>query len=64
MEAHEILIGEYEALEREFDQLRLSKMRESARLRKEMKELRQQLRLALMEVDELQTLLSRAYVKA
>lgn len=63
MEAHEILIGEYEMLEREFDQMRLAKGRECARLRKENRELARQLRIALVEIDELQSLLSRAYVK-
>jgi hypothetical protein len=63
METHEILIGEYEALEREFDMLRVAKMRECARLRADNRELRKQLRLALEEVDELQTLLARSYVK-
>ena len=38
-------------------------MRECARLRADNRELRKQLRLALEEVDELQTLLARSYVK-
>jgi len=63
IDTHEVLIGEYEALEREFDQLRLAKMREGARLRAENRELKRQLTLAFAEIDELQNLLSRSWVK-
>jgi len=63
IDTHEVLIGEYEALEREFDQLRLAKMREGARLRAENRELKRQLTLAIAEIDELQNLLSRSWVK-
>jgi len=63
IDTHEVLIGEYEALEREFDQLRAAKMREATRLREKNHELARQLRIALAEIDELQSLLARAYVK-
>jgi hypothetical protein len=63
IDTHEVLIGEYEALEREFDQLKLAKMREGARLRADNRELRRQLKIAVDEIEELQTLLARSYVK-
>jgi len=63
IDTHEVLIGEYEALEREFDRLKLAKMREGARLRQENRELKRQLTIAIAEIDELQSLLSRSWVK-
>jgi predicted RNase H-like nuclease (RuvC/YqgF family) len=63
IDTHEVLIGEYEALEREYDQLKLAKMREGARLRNENRELRRQLKVAVEEIDELQSLLARSWVK-
>jgi len=63
-DSHEVLISEYEMLEREFDQFRVAKERELKRLRDLVKELRGQLRSAVEEVHELQDLLSRSYLKA
>ena len=63
-DSHEVLISEYEMLEREFDQYRVSKEREVTRLRTQVKELREHLRSAIEEVAELQTLLERSYLKA
>jgi hypothetical protein len=62
-DAHELLIGEYELLERQFDQLRASKQRSDERLRNEIRELRRQLRIAVDEVSELQSLLAKAWVR-
>ena len=62
-DAHEVLIGEYEELERAFDQFRASKTREAAKLRLENRELRRQLRLLMAEVAELQSLLERAWIR-
>lgn len=63
IDAHEVLISEYEILEREFDQLRAAKLRTDERFRSEIRELRRQLRLAIEEVAELQNLLSRSWVR-
>jgi hypothetical protein len=63
IDAHELLISEYEILEREFDQLRVAKERYIERQRKEIRELRQHLRLAMDEVTELQSLLGNAWVR-
>jgi len=62
-DSHEVLIQEYEILEREFDQLRVAKARSEERLRKRVAELQQQLRQAVLEIDELQSLLGRAWVR-
>lgn len=63
-EAHELLIQEFEMLEHDYDRLKLSKMRGEQKARKEIGELRQHLFNALAEIDELQALLSRSFVKA
>lgn len=63
-DSHEVLISEYEILEREFDQLRAAKAREGERLRREIHELRSHLRRAMSENDELQALLAKCWVKA
>ena len=58
VDAHEILISEYELLERRLT----SKTHEVKRLRGEVRELRAQLKQAIEEVDELQGILSKAWV--
>jgi uncharacterized protein YlxW (UPF0749 family) len=62
-DAHEVLIGEYEELEREFDKYRATRTREAAKLRAENRDLRHQLRLLIGEVAELQSLLERAWIR-
>jgi hypothetical protein len=62
-DAHEVLIGEYEALEREFDQFRSAKTREAARLRAELRDVRRELAVAVAEVIELQGLLEKAWIR-
>jgi hypothetical protein len=62
-EVHELLISEHEMLERDYDRLKLAKHRESRRLREEIRDMRLQLRLAVMEIEELQGLLAHAWVK-
>ena len=63
-EAHELLIEEHEMLERDYDRLKLAKYRSEQRLKRDNFEMRVQLRRALEEIDELQALLSKAFVKA
>ena len=62
-EAHELLIEEHEMLERDYDRLKLAKYRSEQRLKRDNFEMRRQLRQALAEIDELQSLLTRAFVR-
>lgn len=63
-DAHELLIQEFEMLEHDYDRLKLAKLRGEEKARREIGELRQHLRNALAEIDELQSLLARSFVKA
>ena len=62
-EAHEVLIEEHEMLERDYDRLKLAKYRSETRLKRELFETRHQLRQAVLEIEELQALLTRAFVR-
>jgi hypothetical protein len=62
-EAHELLIEEHEILERDYDRLKLAKYRSEQRLKRDNFEMRRQLRQALAEIEELQSLLTRAFVR-
>jgi len=62
-EAHELLIEEHEMLERDYDRLKLAKYRSEKRLKRDNFEMRRQLRIALEEIEELQSLLARSYVR-
>jgi hypothetical protein len=62
-EAHELLIQEFEMLERDYDRLKLAKYRAEQRLKRDNFELRRQLRIAVEEIEELQSLLARSYVR-
>jgi light-regulated signal transduction histidine kinase (bacteriophytochrome) len=62
-DAHELLIAEHEILERDYERLKLAKARSEAKLKRDNFELRTQLRAALAEIEELQDLLERSYVK-
>lgn len=63
IEAHELLIQEHEMLERDYDRLKLAKYRSETRLKRDNFELRHQLRQAVVEIEELQSLLSRSFVR-
>lgn len=63
-DAHEVLISEFETLEREFDQHRLAAGRTEKKLREEIRELRRQLASAIAEIEELQKILERAYIES
>ena len=62
-EAHELLIQEHEILEHDYDRLKLAKYRSEQRLKRDNFELRTQLRNAVIEIEELQSLLARSFVR-